>query len=76
MVPDLSQQPHDAPLDADQPHCRAEVLLFAGLDVGVGQFGHPFEQHSAYHEGYVDADDPDDQFDALLLVYPIEETHF
>lgn len=76
MVPDLSQQPDDASFDADQAHCRAEVLLFAGLDVGVGEFGHPFEQHSADYEGYVDADDADYQFDALLLVYPIEETHF
>jgi hypothetical protein len=76
MIPDLSQQPHNTPLNTDEADCRAEKLLLPSFDMHVLEFGHPFEEHAANNESDVDTDDADEEFHALGLVNSVEYAHF
>jgi hypothetical protein len=76
MVPDLSQQPHNTPLNTDQADCRSEKLLLPSLNMNVLEFSHPFEEDTANNKSDVDTNDANEEFHALGLVNLIEYAHF
>ena len=50
--------------------------MFACLYISVGEFGHPFEENSAYYESDVDSDDAFNQLGALSLINSVKDAHW